>query len=80
MSAIETLTPAAVTHWIDGKAVAATSGRTGVVTNPATGEVIAEVGYACIEDVDRAVAAAKAATGEPQLCRAAPKPCSTCAI
>jgi malonate-semialdehyde dehydrogenase (acetylating)/methylmalonate-semialdehyde dehydrogenase len=61
MSAIETLTPAAVTHWIDGKAVAATSGRTGVVTNPATGEVIAEVGYACIEDVDRAVAAAKAA-------------------
>jgi malonate-semialdehyde dehydrogenase (acetylating) / methylmalonate-semialdehyde dehydrogenase len=61
MSAIETLTPAAVTHWIDGKPVAATSGRFGRVTNPAAGEVIAEVGFANVEDVDRAVAAAKAA-------------------
>jgi malonate-semialdehyde dehydrogenase (acetylating)/methylmalonate-semialdehyde dehydrogenase len=61
MSTIETLTPAAVTHWIDGKPVAATSGRIGVVTNPATGEIIAEVGFASTEDVDRAVAAAKAA-------------------
>ncbi len=61
MSGIETLTPAAITHWIDGKPVAATSGRIGVVTNPATGEVIAEVGFANVEDVDRAVAAAKAA-------------------
>ena len=53
--------PAAVTHWIDGRPVAATSGRIGVVTNPATGEVIAEVGFAGVQDVDRAVAAAKAA-------------------
>jgi malonate-semialdehyde dehydrogenase (acetylating) / methylmalonate-semialdehyde dehydrogenase len=61
MSAIETSTPAAVTHWIDGKPVGATSGRVGRVTNPATGEVIAEVGFASVEDVNRAVAAAKAA-------------------
>jgi malonate-semialdehyde dehydrogenase (acetylating)/methylmalonate-semialdehyde dehydrogenase len=61
MSAIETLTPAAVTHWIDGKPVPATSGRFGDVTNPATGEIIAEVGFASSEDVDLAVAAAKAA-------------------
>ena len=61
MSAIETLTPAAVTNWIDGKPVAATSGRIGIVTNPATGEVIAEVGFASAEDVNCAVAAAKAA-------------------
>jgi len=61
MNWIETLPPAAVTHWIDGRPVAATSGRIGVVTNPATGEVIAEVGFAGVEDVDRAVAAAKAA-------------------
>jgi malonate-semialdehyde dehydrogenase (acetylating)/methylmalonate-semialdehyde dehydrogenase len=61
MSAIETSAPAAVTHWIDGKLVPATSGRVGAVTNPATGEVIAEVGFASTEDVDLAVAAAKAA-------------------
>ncbi len=65
MSASETLIPAAekcsatIPHWIDGKAVAATSGRTGIVTNPATGETIAEVGFASSADVDRAVAAAK---------------------
>ena len=61
MSAIETLTPAAVSHWINGQADAATSGRKGAVNNPATGEVIAEVGFAAIDDVDRAVASAKAA-------------------
>src|ERR1700677_3488766 len=61
MSLIETLTPAAVSHWINGKADAATSGRKGPVANPATGELVAEVGFASIEDVDRAVAAAKAA-------------------
>jgi len=61
MSAADTLTPTAVSHWIDGKPVPATSGRTGTITNPATGEVVAEVGYAGNEDVDRAVASAKAA-------------------
>lgn len=61
MSTAETLTVATVSHWIGGKPVAATSGRSGVVTNPATGALIAEVGFAGAEDVDRAVAAAKAA-------------------
>ena len=35
-----------------------------MITNPATGAVIAEVGFASVEDVDRAVAAAKAAAIE----------------
>ena len=64
MSAVDTLNVAAVTHWIDGKPVAATSGRSGIVTNPATGGVIAEVGFASVEDVDHAVTAAKAASVE----------------
>jgi malonate-semialdehyde dehydrogenase (acetylating)/methylmalonate-semialdehyde dehydrogenase len=64
MSATDTLTPAAVSHWINGKPDAATSGRSAAVTNPATGEIIAEVGFACIEDVDRTVVAAKAASIE----------------
>jgi malonate-semialdehyde dehydrogenase (acetylating)/methylmalonate-semialdehyde dehydrogenase len=63
MSAIETLTPT-VSHWINGKADAATSGRKGAVYNPATGEVIAEVGFASVADVERAVSAAKAAAAE----------------
>ena len=53
-----------VNHWIGGKHVAAESGRTGAVHNPATGEVIAEVGFATAEEVDRAVATAKAAFAE----------------
>jgi malonate-semialdehyde dehydrogenase (acetylating) / methylmalonate-semialdehyde dehydrogenase len=61
MSTTNTLTAAAVSHWINGKPVAATSGRTGALTNPATGEIVAEVGFASVEDVDCAVAAAKAA-------------------
>ncbi len=83
MSILETLTPATVSHWINGKPDAATSGRKGAVTNPATGEVIAEVGFASIEDVDRAVAAAKSRlqwSGAPRRFRAAPKSCSICAI
>ena len=61
MSAIETMIPAAVSHWIDGKPDTSTSGRKGLVNNPATGEVIAEVCFASAADVDRAVASAKAA-------------------
>jgi len=64
MSAIETATPDAVSHWIDGKTHAATSGRKGTVSNPATGEVIAEVGFASIADVDRAVASATGAAAD----------------
>jgi malonate-semialdehyde dehydrogenase (acetylating)/methylmalonate-semialdehyde dehydrogenase len=64
MSATETLAAVMVMHWMDGKPVEATSGRCGAVTNPATGAVIAEVGFASVEDVDRAVAIAKAAAVE----------------
>lgn len=64
MATVETLTTATVSHWIDGKPYRATSGRVGAVMNPATGEQIAEVGFASVADVDRAVAAAKAAAHE----------------
>lgn len=50
-----------VTHWIGGTGAASDSGRSGVVWNPATGEPRARVDFASNEDVDRAVAAAKAA-------------------
>src|SRR5262245_33802561 len=47
--------------FIGGEWVAATSGKTFETRNPATGEVIAEVAEAGAEDVDRAVASARAA-------------------
>jgi malonate-semialdehyde dehydrogenase (acetylating) / methylmalonate-semialdehyde dehydrogenase len=50
-----------VSHWIDGKVVPGTSGRSGPVYNPATGEQTAAVDFASAEEVDRAVAAAKRA-------------------
>jgi len=50
-----------VHHWIGGRRVPGTSGRTGPVYNPATGELAREVDFASIEEVDAAVAAAKAA-------------------
>ncbi len=53
-----------ITHWIDGKPQDGQSGRQGPVFNPATGEEVARVGYASVEEVDRAVAAAKAAFPE----------------
>jgi malonate-semialdehyde dehydrogenase (acetylating) / methylmalonate-semialdehyde dehydrogenase len=62
MATVETLSPTTVSHWIDGKPQPATSGRSGAVMNPATGEVIAEVGFASAADVDLAVASAKAAS------------------
>jgi len=45
--------------WIGGERVAARSGRYGAVVEPATGEVIARVAEAGVEDVDAAVAAAR---------------------
>jgi malonate-semialdehyde dehydrogenase (acetylating)/methylmalonate-semialdehyde dehydrogenase len=48
-------------HWIDGATVEGTSGRTGVVHNPATGEQSGAVDLASAEEVDAAVAAAKRA-------------------
>lgn len=47
-------------HWIDGGLVAGTSGRTGVVYDPARGVQSGAVDLATIEEVNRAVAAAKA--------------------
>lgn len=50
--------------YIDGASVEATSGETFESVNPATGEVIAVVDHASDADVDRAVAAAHAASGK----------------
>ena len=46
-------------HFINGACVAATSGRTSPVFNPATGEKTFDLGLASVEDVDQAVEAAK---------------------
>ena len=48
-------------HWIGGKPVASRSGRTGEVTNPATGAVTKRVPFANAAEVDAAVKAAQAA-------------------
>jgi malonate-semialdehyde dehydrogenase (acetylating) / methylmalonate-semialdehyde dehydrogenase len=64
MSATQASTTTTLSHWINGMPVNATSGRSGDVSDPATGEVIAEVGFASVEDVDSAVAVAKAAFAE----------------
>ncbi|HEY3334095.1 MAG TPA: CoA-acylating methylmalonate-semialdehyde dehydrogenase [Candidatus Limnocylindrales bacterium] len=48
-------------HWIGGKPVAGTSGRRGPVFNPATGAQEKWVDFASLEELDAAVAAAKAA-------------------
>ena len=50
-----------VNHWINGARVPGSSGRSGPVYNPATGELAREVDFASVEEVDAAVAAAKAA-------------------
>ena len=56
--------PAAVepiNHWISGAAYAGRSGRSGPVYNPATGQQTGAVDFASVEEIDRAVQAAKAA-------------------
>ena len=50
-----------INHFIGGQAIPATSGRSGVVWNPATGEAQAHVGFANEADVNAVVAHAKAA-------------------
>ncbi|MFC5064134.1 CoA-acylating methylmalonate-semialdehyde dehydrogenase [Actinomycetospora atypica] len=50
-----------LTHWIGGRTTPGGSGRSGDVTDPATGEVTARVPFASAEEVFDAVAAAKAA-------------------
>ena len=42
-------------HYLANKPVAGRSGRSGDVTNPATGEVTAKVAFASVEEVDEAV-------------------------
>ena len=56
-----TATKAKLQNFIDGEFVDAADGVTEEVTNPATGEVIAEMPLSTEKDVDRAVAAAKRA-------------------
>ena len=53
-----------IAHWIDGRIVESTSARTSPVYNPATGEQTGEVGLATVEEVDAAVAVARAAFPE----------------
>ena len=48
-------------HYVGGATLACQSGRTHPVFNPATGEQTAAVGLASVEEVDAAVASAKAA-------------------
>ncbi len=50
-----------IQHWIDGKVVESASGRTAPVFNPALGEQSGVVALASVDEVDAAVAAAKAA-------------------
>jgi malonate-semialdehyde dehydrogenase (acetylating) / methylmalonate-semialdehyde dehydrogenase len=54
--------PATISHWINGKATPGTSGRSSKVYNPATGEVQANVDLASLEEINAAVASAKAAS------------------
>jgi malonate-semialdehyde dehydrogenase (acetylating)/methylmalonate-semialdehyde dehydrogenase len=48
-------------HWIGGKSVKSTSGRSGPVWNPATGEQSGAVDFATVEEIDAAVQTAKEA-------------------
>jgi malonate-semialdehyde dehydrogenase (acetylating) / methylmalonate-semialdehyde dehydrogenase len=60
----ETIAPPSVKsihHWIGGNSVPSTSGRSGPVWNPATGEQTGAVDFATVEDVDAAVQTAKEA-------------------
>jgi malonate-semialdehyde dehydrogenase (acetylating)/methylmalonate-semialdehyde dehydrogenase len=50
-----------INHWIGGAAYAGQSGRSGAVYNPATGRQSGEVDFASVEEIDKAVQAAKAA-------------------
>src|SRR4051794_633156 len=60
----ETIAPTKVKpihHWIGGKSVSGTSGRSGPVWNPATGEQSGAVDFATVEEIDAAVQTAKQA-------------------
>jgi malonate-semialdehyde dehydrogenase (acetylating)/methylmalonate-semialdehyde dehydrogenase len=64
MSAAVTTELKLIGHWIGGEPVRGSSGRKGPVYNPATGEQTGEVDFASVEEIDRAVATAKAAFGD----------------
>jgi malonate-semialdehyde dehydrogenase (acetylating) / methylmalonate-semialdehyde dehydrogenase len=64
MNAAVTTELTTIGHWIGGENVQGASGRSGPVYNPATGEQTGEVAFASIEEIDRAVATAKAAAAE----------------
>jgi len=62
MPAVETpIQVRTVSHWIGGKLTESTSGKSGVVWDPATGEQQASVAFASVAEVDAAVATAQAA-------------------
>src|SRR6188508_3124785 len=50
-----------ITHWINGAAAVGQSGRSGPVYNPAAGIQTGEVDFASVDEVDRAVRAAREA-------------------
>ncbi|GAA4286683.1 CoA-acylating methylmalonate-semialdehyde dehydrogenase [Georgenia daeguensis] len=54
-------TTATVAHWVDGRPYPGTSTRSGEVFDPATGEVARRVAHASADDVEAAVASARAA-------------------
>jgi malonate-semialdehyde dehydrogenase (acetylating)/methylmalonate-semialdehyde dehydrogenase len=53
--------PGRISHWIGGRIVEGASGRQGNVFDPATGALTKHVDFASVEEVDAAVAAARAA-------------------
>jgi len=50
-----------ISHWVNNKVVAGTSGKSGKVFNPATGKQQAEVDFANVADADLVIASAKTA-------------------
>ena len=70
-----------ISHWVNNKVVAGTSGNVGKVYNPATGEVQAEVDLASVAEVDAVVAMQRehSLPGVQRTCRAVQKLCSACA-
>ncbi len=59
-----THTSARISHWVNGKPTAGTSGRTSPVHNPATGQRTGEVDLASTEELDAVVASALVAQRE----------------
>lgn len=64
MSLTYTTAPDTLTHWIDGRPVAATGGRSAEVFDPALGRVTRRVGLASAADVDATVASAARAQAD----------------